>query len=119
MNGEQIIIAKASKPVAILSPITQLSGAALESIGDGRDEIFLSAASTWEIAFKRARGRLMLPEEPEVYVAKRMTLRGFQPLPIQLSHTLHVFHLPEIHQDPFDRLLIVQSQLEDLPDLNC
>ncbi len=92
-----------------------LSTAARQFIGDGHNEIFLSAASAWEIAIKLARGRLVLPETPSQYVAERMALHRFQPLPIHISHALHVFDLPEIHQDPFDRLLIAQSLLEDLP----
>lgn len=92
----------------------QLSSTAREIIGDGRNEIFLSAASAWEIAIKYARGRLELPETPEVYVPNRMTRHNFSPLPIHLSHALQVYKLPDIHQDPFDRLLVAQSQLEDL-----
>jgi len=95
----------------------QLSSAAREIISDGRNELFFSAASAWEIAIKTARGKLLLPEPPERYVAKRMALHQLQPLPIQLSHALRVFELPDLHRDPFDRLLIVQSILEDLPIL--
>jgi PIN domain nuclease of toxin-antitoxin system len=97
----------------------RLSQTARELIGDGGNEIFLSAASAWEIAIKCAKGRLALPEIPERYVANRMTLHRFQPLPIQLSHALHVFNLPDLHQDPFDRLLIAQSQLEGIPLLTA
>lgn len=93
----------------------QLSSTAREVIAAGENELFLSAASVWEIAIKTARGRLLLPEIPERYVANRMLLHHLQPLPIQLSHALHVFNLPNLHQDPFDRLLIAQSQLENLP----
>ena len=93
----------------------QLSAAAREFITEGGNELFLSAACAWEIAIKCARGRLTLPEEPGVYVASRMAAQRIQPLPVQVSHALHVFSLPEIHQDPFDRLIIAQSQLENLP----
>jgi PIN domain nuclease of toxin-antitoxin system len=48
-----------------------------------------------------------------------MSYYGLLPLPIELSHTLQVYHLPPIHQDPFDRLLIAQSQLEQLPLLTA
>lgn len=93
----------------------QLSDRAREIISDGRNEIFFSAASGWEIAIKYARGRLELPESPDVYVAQRLTLHRFTTLPIQLSQALQVYRLPDHHRDPFDRLLVVQSQLEDLP----
>jgi len=92
----------------------QLSKTAREFIGDGSNEVYLSAASAWEIAIKCAKGRLTLPENPDRYVANRMAHYRFLPLPIQLSHALHVFNLPAIHQDPFDRLLIAQSQLENI-----
>ena len=93
----------------------QLSDAAREFISDGRNEIFLSAASVWEIAIKYGKGRLELPEKPEQYVAQRLTRHRFSSLPIQLSHSAQVYRLPDIHTDPFDRLLIVQSQLEEMP----
>jgi PIN domain nuclease of toxin-antitoxin system len=95
----------------------QISPPAREFISDGSNEVFLSAASTWEIAIKCARGRLVLAQTPDKYVASRMSLHHFLPLPVQLSHALHVFNLPHIHQDPFDRLLVAQSQLERLPIL--
>jgi PIN domain nuclease of toxin-antitoxin system len=97
----------------------QLSDAARSFIGDGRNEIFLSAASAWEIAIKYARERLELPETPERYVSQRIAEHRFTPLPIQLSHALQVYALPDLHRDPFDRLLIVQSQMEGLPLLSA
>lgn len=93
----------------------QLSERARQFISDGRNQIFLSAASGWEIAIKYARGRLELPEPPDVYVGQRLTRHRFTPLPIQMSHVLHVYKLPDIHQDPFDRLLVAQSQMDELP----
>jgi PIN domain nuclease of toxin-antitoxin system len=97
----------------------QLSAAARAFIADGSNELFLSAASAWEIAIKTARGKLTLPEPPEKYVASRLALHRFQPLPVQLSHALRVYDLPELHRDPFDRLLIVQSQMEGMPILTA
>ncbi len=97
----------------------QLSETAREFISDGRNEIFLSAASVWEIAIKYGNGRLELPEKPEQYVAQRLTRHRFSSLPIQLSHAAQVYRLPDIHKDPFDRLLVVQSQLEELPLLTA
>ncbi len=93
----------------------QISPTARDFIGQGANEVFLSAASAWEIAIKCARGRLVLPEAPDKYVANRMSLHRFLPLPAQVSHALHVFNLPDLHRDPFDRLLVAQSQLEALP----
>lgn len=93
----------------------QLSVRAKEIIADGNNEVFLSAASVWEIAIKTAKGRLILPEPPPLYISNRMKLYRIQPLPIQISHAVHVYELPPYHSDPFDRLLIAQSQIESLP----
>jgi PIN domain nuclease of toxin-antitoxin system len=93
----------------------QLSTIAKEIIADGNNQIFLSAATAWEIAIKTARGRLTLPEDPTRYVSNRLNLHGFQALPIQIHHAAYVYKLPLYHADPFDRLLIAQSQLESMP----
>ena len=97
----------------------QLSVEVREFIAKGSNEIFLSAATAWEIAIKATKGRLTLPEPPDQYVANRMRPHRFSALPIELSHALEVYRLPTIHQDPFDRLLIAQSQLEDMPLLTA
>lgn len=93
----------------------RLSSRVRELIADGRNEIYFSAASAWEIAIKAARGKLILPEEPVGYIARRLEANHFQPLPVQISHAGQVYALPRHHDDPFDRLLIAQSQLENLP----
>jgi PIN domain nuclease of toxin-antitoxin system len=95
----------------------QLSPVARDFIADRYNEVYFSAASAWEIALKAARGRLALPDKPGKYVADRLALHRIQALPIQLSHALRVYELPEIHRDPFDRLLVVQSQMEGMPIL--
>jgi PIN domain nuclease of toxin-antitoxin system len=93
----------------------QLSTTARDFIADGNNKIILSAASAWEIAIKYAKGRLDLPEPPDLYVPNRLKLHHFSSLAIQTAHALQVHALPPIHNDPFDRLLIVQSQLEKMP----
>jgi PIN domain nuclease of toxin-antitoxin system len=96
----------------------QLSPRAKEIIADGRNEIFLSVASVWEISIKAAKGKLILPEPPAQYIANRMGLYRFQPLLVQVSHATRVYDLPRYHDDPFDRLLIAQSQVESMPLLS-
>ena len=93
----------------------QLSEKAKEIIADGKTEIYLSSASAWEIAIKAEKGRLILPEEPAQYIAERMSFYNFSPLAIDISHAVKVYKLPKHHADPFDRILVAQSQLEDLP----
>ncbi len=92
-----------------------LSTHAKEIIADGQNEVFLSAASVWEIVIKTAKGRLILPELPAQYISRRISLYRFRPLPIQISHAAYVFELPPYHNDPFDRMLIAQSRLESIP----
>jgi PIN domain nuclease of toxin-antitoxin system len=93
----------------------QLSPLARDVIADGRNEIYLSAASAWEIAIKTSKSRLTLPEEPGRYIASRMHQHRFLALPVGISHALGVYELPSHHSDPFDRLLIAQSRMESLP----
>lgn len=86
-------------------------------IGDGDNELFFSAASCWEIAIKAQIGRIKLPSRPDIFISEQLALNAVQTLPIQVSHALHVFNLPHHHRDPFDRMIVAQSQLEDLPIL--
>ena len=83
-------------------------------LDDMREEVFFSAASSWEIAIKTAAGKLHLPEPPASYVPKRMAEQGLRPLPVSHPHALAVSTLPPRHRDPFDRLLIAQANLEDM-----
>jgi PIN domain nuclease of toxin-antitoxin system len=93
----------------------RLSGAARTIMAEGNNDLFLSAASGWEIAIKARLGRLQLPSNLKEYIAKQMQSNAIAVLPIQLNHALHVCKLPDHHKDPFDRMLIAQSQLENLP----
>lgn len=77
-------------------------------------ELFLSAASAWEIAIKYSLGKLQLPEPPAAYVPARIDATGVRALAIDYAHALRVSILPAHHRDPFDRLLVAQAQIEDL-----
>jgi PIN domain nuclease of toxin-antitoxin system len=96
-----------------------LSDQAQQIIRDGSNDLFFSASSAWEIAIKARLGKLQLPDPLERFIAEQITINAFQPLPIQLSHALHVYNLPQHHRDPFDRILIAQSQMEGLPILTA
>ncbi len=89
-------------------------GEHLALLEDPHTELLLSAASSWEIAIKYALGRLALPEPPQRYVPSRMRAIGAAGVPIEHRHALAVAALPPRHGDPFDRLLIAQSQLLDV-----
>ena len=92
---------------------------ALRLIKDVENELFLSAASSWEIAIKYALGKLPLPQPPQEYVPSRMSSSGVLALPVQHAHALQVAELPDHHRDPFDRMLIAQAQLERLKLLSA
>lgn len=102
-----------------ISDDPQLSSRASVIIKDGNNKLFLSAASGWEIAIKVRLGRLTLPEPLETFVPEQMALNAIESLPIQMSHALHVYTLPDHHRDPFDRMLVAQAQLENLPILSA
>ena len=95
----------------------QLSLRARQVIEDSNTELFLSAASGWEIAIKSHLGKLRLPPDLQGFVAEQVRVNGIQVLPIEMMHALHVYTLPDYHRDPFDRLLVAQSQLEKMPIL--
>ncbi len=72
-------------------------------------EVFLSAASAWEIAVKHAAGRLALPAPPQSLIPAERERLGVAPLPIDEESSLHVARLPLLHRDPFDRMLVAQA----------
>jgi len=92
----------------------RLSAAARRQIGDPRNEVFLSAASVWEIAIKQRLGKLPLPEPVSSYIARRLAADDVQALSISVDHAAGVETLELRHHDPFDRLLIVQARHEGL-----
>jgi PIN domain nuclease of toxin-antitoxin system len=86
---------------------------------DPNNEIYLSAASAWEIAVKYGINKLQLPDAPDVYVPDRMNRANFKRLEITHEHALAITNLPQIHKDPFDRLLIAQANEENLTLLSA
>ncbi len=77
-------------------------------------ELFLSAASVWEMAIKASLGRLTLSMSVADYVVEKID-DGFRMLPIEWAHTAAVQELAFHHRDPFDRLLIAQAAAEKIP----
>jgi PIN domain nuclease of toxin-antitoxin system len=76
----------------------------------GADQVYVSAASGWEIAIKASLGRLAT----ERRVGDALVESGFEELPVRLTHTEAVKDLPWHHRDPFDRLLAAQALSERL-----
>ena len=88
---------------------SKLSALALESIIDPSTEVFVSAASIWELGLKRLRGKLNTPDD---YLGLLRASR-FMPLAVTMDHSLKAYTLPPIHNDPFDRMLVAQAMLEN------
>lgn len=93
-----------------LSDDPALGAEVRKMIGEPRNQVLVSAASIWEISIKQAKGMLEAPEDFEALVEDE----GFTKLPISLFHGQQAGKLPEIHRDPFDRMLIAQAQAEGL-----
>jgi PIN domain nuclease of toxin-antitoxin system len=81
---------------------------------DGSQEIFLSAASAWEVAIKTKIGKFALPLDPRQYVPQRLAVQGIRSLSITQEQTLSVYDLPLHHSDPFDRIIIAQAITEKM-----
>ena len=92
----------------------KLNTEAIEQIVDQDNELFFSVASVWEIAIKVGIGKLPLTESVETYVARRMQLLGAKYLEIIFPHACRITTLPLLHRDPFDRILIAQTQIEKM-----
>ena len=92
----------------------KLSDLAKSLFLDGRNELFCSAVTSFEIAIKFSLGKLELAEPPREFMETRLRKNALRPLPITLAHTYRLADLPFHHRDPFDRLLVAQALEEDL-----
>jgi PIN domain nuclease of toxin-antitoxin system len=90
----------------------QLSATATKTIQNSENTIYFSAASAWEIAIKAKLGRLTVKRPVPRWIADQLRKNSFTSLSIEVRHATHVYRLPDIHRDPFDRILIAQSQVE-------
>lgn len=97
----------------------RLSRPAARVIAEPESELFLSAASVWEIAIKAALGKLVLRGSLTRVTLEEPDRNGIQSLPITREHACRTGELPALHGDPFDRVLVAQAQLEDLVLVTC
>ena len=91
-----------------LSGDDRLGENAKRHLTDDTNRVLLSAAVVWEIAIKRALGKLVVPDE---YLSLLLDA-GVQPLPVTPVHAAAVERLPPHHRDPFDRMLVSQATVE-------
>ena len=95
----------------------QLSPTAETVILDAENEILISPASYWEIAIKVSKGKWQMNQPYEEFLDACLNRYGFRILPIEPRHTVEVSRLPfpTDHRDPFDRLLVAQALIEQIP----
>ena len=92
----------------------RLSARARSLVESFSTEVFVSAASAWEIATKVRIGKLPQAAAFSAEMARRLEMLGFSPLAVTLEHAIRAGQLPGPHKDPFDRMLIAQAQAENL-----
>ncbi|MFW5685409.1 MAG: type II toxin-antitoxin system VapC family toxin [Spirochaetota bacterium] len=97
----------------------KLRAESLAALKDRANTVVVSSVVSWEIAIKHSIGRLQLPEPPDRFVPDRLARDGFTPLAVSHSHALRTAALPVLHKDPFDRLLIAQAQVENVPIMSA
>ncbi len=93
-----------------LTDAPALPDAARAAIAAPENRCIVSAASAWEIAIKRALGKIDAPDD----LRRTLLLSGFEELTITLDHAWVAGSLPRLHDDPFDRMLVAQALVEEL-----
>jgi PIN domain nuclease of toxin-antitoxin system len=89
----------------------RIPGRLMAILTDPSRVVYVSAVAVWEATIKAGLGKLSLPlDELEATIAAV----GFAVLPVTVAHALEVRHLPPLHRDPFDRLLVAQARHERL-----
>lgn len=89
----------------------QLTPEALALLSDSQHALYFSSASIWEIVIKRGLDRQDFQVDPHL-LRRGLIENGYRELPINAQHALGVSHLPPIHKDPFDRILVAQAECE-------
>ena len=102
LDTQAVLLALADDP--------KLAPSARSAIADPANDVFVSAVSIWEIAIKRALGKLKAPGG----IAALVEESGFQELVVTSFHAEQAGGLPMHHRDPFDRMLVAQAQAEGL-----
>lgn len=101
---------------ALLFCVTEpqlLSARAKSAVADPANSVFVSAATVWEIAIKTRIGKLQARALLET-INEQLREHGFEDLPVTVSHAVRCADLPDVHRDPFDRMLAAQAVEEEL-----
>nr|CAA9226503.1 hypothetical protein AVDCRST_MAG63-755 [uncultured Armatimonadetes bacterium] len=92
----------------------RLPDAARNAIRDPDNDVYLSVVSVWEAIIKYQLGKLPLPESPEAYLPEQREKHLISSLDVDEASVARLAHLPPLHRDPFDRLLVCQALQRDL-----
>jgi len=95
-----------------------LSPAAVRLINDSDNQLFFSAASIWEVAIKSALGRPEFDLDAGVF-RRELLESGYEEMAITGAHAAAVAALPDLHRDPFDRILLAQAIVEGVTVLTA
>ena len=95
-----------------------LSNKVREIMEDDNHQKLISLVSVWEMGIKQSKGKFNLSLPLEDYINNKIKLEDFDLLPIKLNNVSLITSLPFHHNDPFDRLLIAQSIIENIPILS-
>lgn len=98
---------------------SRLSPAQRDLFLDHASDLFLSAASVWEMLIKTGLGRLPIPTPSADYIVRQMEKNRIALLPIRVAHLAELESLPPLHRDPFDRILVAQARAEKMPLLSA
>ena len=98
----------------LLADSRRISAATRNLLTDPLHDVFVSAASAWEIAIKASLRKLIVPPDIPTWLPAQLVNNRLTALPITIAHAAGVAELPRHHADPFDRLLIAQALAENL-----
>jgi PIN domain nuclease of toxin-antitoxin system len=104
--------------VWLASDPKKLSAPAKRAIRQHADQLYVSSISALEIAILVKRNRLSLPIPPEEYIGRALTQHGIRELPVDYRVAVASADLPDIHLDPFDRMIIATAQLNRMTILS-
>jgi len=98
----------------IISDDPKLSNRARELHSDAVNQVYFSSVSAWEISVKNALGRLPLPGPVDRFIPEQRESHGIEQLVLDEIAALQLPRLPDLHRDPFDRMLVCQAIVNGL-----
>jgi len=98
----------------LITDDTALPASARNVFVDPDNDVYLSAVSVWEIAVKHSLGKLPLPASPDRFIPSQRESHGITSLPLEEQAVLYLSKLPQLHRDPFDRVLVCQAIQHEL-----